>query len=297
MAEKQAIEGKRGTHFQIDPFSVKVPGIDYESGPEDPYYNPRIKGMYTANGEVVYNEGMLDSIMRLGVLEPILTGKKDNGDVVVVAGCSRILHAREACRRLQAAGHPPLLVPALSPLRGFTDAEMGEVMIAENELRQENSPLVKAELAALQLRRRGGDIKEAAKAFGMGEQTFRQLLSLREAAPEVKAAVVSGEISTSAGVELARLPRDKQPKALQKTKETGGTTEAARDARQEITGTQGRPSMATLRKLHKEMLNSPNDTMAGEEYDAGFVHALGWILGEISSENVVGLAKVLKDLK
>jgi hypothetical protein len=137
MAGGQAIEGKRGVLFQIDPKDVDLAGIDYQSGPEDAAYNPRNKDPV--------DEAMIESIMRLGVLEPIGVIKVPHRQKpVVLFGNQRIRAAREANQRLKAAGKDPVTVSCLSPLRGFDQAELSEAAVAENEIRRESSPLVKS---------------------------------------------------------------------------------------------------------------------------------------------------------
>src|SRR3954471_14130892 len=101
MAGGQAIEGaKRSVLFTVDPDTdLQVPGIDFECGPEDPLYNPR-------NQDPV-DEMLVESIMRNGVLEPIGTVKRERG-IVVHFGNQRTRAAREANKRLRAAGKEPI---------------------------------------------------------------------------------------------------------------------------------------------------------------------------------------------
>jgi ParB family chromosome partitioning protein len=286
MAGGQAIEGaKRGVLFQVAPEDVVLAGIDYETGPEDVAYNPR--------NTMPVDEGLVESIMRLGVLQPIgvIKGRNGSSQPVVLFGNQRVRAAREANVRLKAAGKPLVLVPCQSPLRGFEESELSEAAIAENEHRRETTALAKSELAGLHLKRCGGNFKEAAKAFGVSDNHFRQLIKLKEATPTVKRAIEAGKIGTSAAMEIATLPPDEQADRLEEVIEAGGTVEEAKRVRQKAQGTSktSRPGLALLRKIWAA---SQKGEVHRDLPDA-FEQAIGWILGELMAEDVDGLSETI----
>jgi ParB-like chromosome segregation protein Spo0J len=293
MAGGQAIEGaKRGVLFHVDPLDVCLPGIDYKCGQEDPSYNPR-------NFDPV-DLGLVDSIMRLGVLQPIGVIKRDHfGKPIVQYGNQRVRAAREANERLRAAGKPLILVPCQSPLRGFDDAELSEAAIAENEHRRESSPLAKCELAAQHLKRRGGDFKEAAKAFNMSESGFRSLIKLKEAAPSVKKAIEKGKIGTSAAIEIAGLPIEEQEARLEQVVAAGGTVAQAVKVVREAKGTSktARPGTALLKAIWKRRKSAAVIGKFDSNFGEGFLDCLGWVLGELQADDVDGLAEAIDALE
>jgi ParB family chromosome partitioning protein len=288
MAGGQAIEGKRGVLFQIDPKDVDLAGIDYQSGPEDAAYNPRNKDPV--------DEAMIESIMRLGVLEPIGVIKVPHRQKpVVLFGNQRIRAAREANQRLKAAGKDPVTVSCLSPLRGFDQAELSEAAVAENEIRRESSPLVKSEMAALHLKRCGGNFQQAAKAFGCSDQYLRQLIALKEAAPEIKKAITAGKIGSSAAIEIASLPAAEQPKRLEEVVKAGGTVAAAKATVNKAKGTTktARPGPALLKSIWAVRRKSEfTDKISGDAWDV-----LGWVLGELEAKDVDGLDDLIDALE
>lgn len=281
---KQAIEGaKRGVLFYVDPSDVDLQGIDYESGPEDPCYNPR-------NKEPV-NAGLVQSIMRLGVLEPIGVVKRGER-LSVLYGNQRVRAARAATEEHKAAGvKTQILIPCLTPMRGLDDAQLGEAAIAENEHRRESSALTKSELASVQLRRKGGDFKEAAQAFGLSVPKFRALISLKESAPEVKTALRAGRLSASAAIEVASLPKDKQAERLETIISAGGTAEIARNSVRHAKGRveKSRPTPTLLRELAARRKDFP-------ELSDSFWKAIAWTLGDLDARFVPGLLNALKAL-
>lgn len=285
---KQAIEGaKRGVLFYVDPLDVNLPGIDYESGPEDPAYNPR-------NQESL-DEGLVESIMRIGVLEPIGVIKRGEREKpVVLYGNQRVRAAREANKRLREAGRPLVSVPCLSPLRGLDDAELGEAAIAENEHRRESSALTKSELAGIQLRRKNGNFGEAAKAFGLGEPQFRALISLKEAAPELKQALQTKRISASAAIEVATLPKEQQSEKLEKIIAAGGTFEIARNIVRQVKGTADRskPAPSLVRGVITQCKAGHAPCLSAE-----FLAALEWVMGERQAKTIEGLSGLIKEMQ
>jgi ParB-like chromosome segregation protein Spo0J len=282
---KVAIEGaSRANLFYVDPDDFTLPGIDYECGPDDPHYNPRNK--------MPVSEELVISIMRLGVFTPVEVTKTENGELVPVFGNQRIRAAREASRRLKASGKPGVKVPTKSPLKGAENGEIVEIAIAENEIRQESPAMVKAEMAAQILRHQGGNMAEAAKAFGLTLPNFKALLSLRESSAELKSAVTKGRVSASAAIEIAKLPRAEQPVRLEQIIAAGGTADIARTAVRQAKGRadRSRPTPALLRNLTKKRAELPLKCAAND----AFWMAVGWVLGDLDARVVPGLSDAIK---
>ncbi len=177
------------------------------------------------------------SMMKLGVLTPITirkNGERDGKPVIeVVDGRQRVKNAIEANKRLAALGQPLIRIPARRT-RG-DEHFLTDVMIAANELRQDDDVISKARKVRLYIAR-GRSEEEAATAWGVSKKTIQTWRALDEAVPVVQSAVKSGEISAAVAANLGRLPHAAQLPALEKLRTEGVTkgkkgVEAAERAR------------------------------------------------------------------
>jgi len=179
-----------------------------------PLYDPRV--------HLPLDEAMVLSIMAGGIYEPIVVRK--NGEhkgkpiVEVVDGKQRVKHAREANRRLKAAGKEAVLVPAVR--RRGEDADLFGVMVSANDIRRDDGPLVRARKCARYMAF-GRTEQQASVTFGVTVTTIRSWLELLECSKEVQGAVEKGEMPASVAVKLAKLPREEQPAVLEKLKAEG----------------------------------------------------------------------------
>lgn len=126
--------------------------------------------LYDERHALPVDDATVRNMMAFGVLEPIIiTLDTESGDVLVVDGRQRVKNAAEANRRLHAEGRPLLLVPATTR-KGDSAAVLFGVMVATNELRQADPPLVRA--AKMQrLKNLGQDDDAVALAFGVNKLT------------------------------------------------------------------------------------------------------------------------------
>jgi ParB family chromosome partitioning protein len=137
----------------------------------------------------------------------------------VVAGRQRTKAAREANKRLVDEGKEPLRVRTI--IERGEESDMFGVMILENELRQDNTPLAKAKLAQ-RLLDMGKSEDWVAMTFGVHKQTLRNYLSLLDLCSPVKNAVERGELSASAAAKLSKLHHDEQKQRLETMRSQGG---------------------------------------------------------------------------
>ena len=212
---KQAIEGAaRGSLLMVDPFVLFLVGADRRpdgrfDGPEHPLFDERALEPP--------DEALVASIMAVGVLEPIIF--RNNGDrPEIVFGRRRTVAAREASKRLQAAGHSSLLIGAIH--RRGSDAVTIESSVAENEIRRGDTPLLRARKAQRMIAR-GMDEGTIARAFGCSMQSLQESIRLLDLSDDVLAQVESGGVSASAALPLAVLPREDQGPALALATEGG----------------------------------------------------------------------------
>lgn len=194
-----------GRLYRFDPNDLIVIGLDTKDGPEHELWDERIK--------LPLEEPMVVNIMSLGVKETVTVRQGEKG-YEVVNGRRRVLHAREANKRLKSQGEPLVKVPATVEVGD--DVHMEKLTISLNEIRRDDDTLVKAEKCMRLLHRNGGDYKDAARVFGVSVAAIKNWSKLAELAPKVKRAVAAGEISASAAAELHGVSKDSQVAKLDK---------------------------------------------------------------------------------
>lgn len=158
------------------------------------------------------DEALVRSVMALGVREPVIVRKNQAGQPEVVDGRQRVRAAREANKRLDAAGVARRFVPVLAA-RG-EEGEMFELMVALNHHVPE-SPLSRAQ--KLRQYVDWGHTKEQAKvAFCLPTiSAVDQLLALLETPKRVQQAVVGGRMSVTAASKLVGMPGDKVDEVME----------------------------------------------------------------------------------
>jgi len=177
-----------------------------------------------------------------GVIEPVVVSKDPvTGLPCVVDGRGRVRRARRANLLRAKRGEPRISVQCVT--QRATGTNLMGIMIAANEVREDDGPLVKLEKAK-RFMERGVSEADAAVTFGLDLEYFRQLLAYDDTAtPDVKAAVSAGEMSATAGIALVQTAKssEAQNKALAHVREkakTGGKTTVrdATDAAKRATG-------------------------------------------------------------
>jgi|SRR5579871_1156896 len=168
--------------------------------------------LYDERADLPVDEALVASVMAQGVLEPILIRKNpETGKPEVVNGRRRTLATREANRRLTKRGEPTLQVPARI-FKSSEDAAFG-AMIATNEIRRNDSPVVRAE----KMRRaveRGMTEPQIAVFFGVTPATVKNLLGTLEASAPVRKALAAGTINASDAYKLSKLEPTEQKTKL-----------------------------------------------------------------------------------
>lgn len=197
----------RGNLWQFDPKDLVVIGIDTKDGPEHELWDERIK--------LPLDEGMIVNFMAIGVKSTVTIRKNPaTGKAEVADGRRRVLHGREANKRLKKLGEPLIKIPCA--LETGDESHMATVAIALNEIRVDDGTMVKAAKAIRLLNRNGDDHKAVAIAFGVSTQTIKNWIKLVELAAPVRKAVERGQISASAATALHAMEKDEQVEALEK---------------------------------------------------------------------------------
>lgn len=238
---RQSFSAKRGNLWQFDPDHLVIVGLDTEDGPEHELYDKRI--------HLPLDESMVLNLMAIGVKQSV-TIRKSGDTAQVVDGRRRVIHAREANKRLKKAGDPTIVVPAV--LERGSDGYFEEVSISLNEVRLDDEIMVKAEKAVKLLQRNCQDVNRTALIFGVSGTTIKNWIKLVELAPKVKKAVVNGEISASAASQLHGLEKEEQVAELDKLTETAkqsGKKKATTKSAKKSAGKVTTPGKKVLMKL------------------------------------------------
>jgi ParB/RepB/Spo0J family partition protein len=157
------------------------------------------------NPRTHFNEKQLaeltESIIRFGVLQPVLVRPNGSGSYELVAG-----H-----RRLRAARNAPLEeIPAI--VQDLSDKEVLEVQIVENMQRADLHPLEEAAGYHRLIGEHGYDADSLALKIGKSRSYVYGRIKLGELAEPVKKALWDSEISHSVALLIARIPDAKLQK-------------------------------------------------------------------------------------
>ena len=168
--------------------------------PKHPLYDERVN--------LPLSQALIANILHIGrVIEPVVVRKNpETGDVEVVAGRQRVRAVREINK------HPshkkdPMRVPAV--VDRSKEDQLLDIIVSENEIRENDSPLVRAEKMR-RLLGRGKTEGELSTLFGVSTQLVKNTLALLDATSAVKKAVDSGRISVNSAYKLAKMPAEEQ---------------------------------------------------------------------------------------
>lgn len=190
---------KRGNLWSFRPEDLVIIGVDTKDGPEHELYDER--------AFLPLDEPMVLSIMDMGVGEAITIRKNPStGKAEVVNGRRRVLHSREANKRLKKAGDPLVMVPA--KLMTGSEEIMEGAKISLNELRYEDPTMIKIAKCERLLARNGGDYDAAAVAFGVTKAAIKGWMKVAELPAKVKRAVDRGKLTANAAAQLHGMEKE-----------------------------------------------------------------------------------------
>ncbi|MBC8730012.1 ParB/RepB/Spo0J family partition protein [Paraburkholderia sp. UCT2] len=218
------------------------------------------------------DENMVRNIMYQGVLQAIEVNKNpETGAVEVVMGRQRVKNCREANRRLRDRGEEPKLVPAIVRKVAARDRALvlSAATASENAIRQQESPITRAEKMARQLSL-GRSEADIGILFGVGPQTVRASLELLECCAAVQDAVEAGKVNVTHAKQLTKLTPDEQRAKVAELIAAGdGVNGHERSRKQRAVMGDGKPRMKTRAKIEKELESATGERGA----------ALRWVLG------------------
>lgn len=297
-------EAQRASIFKMRPEDVVIIGLDTD--------HDSTHALYDERAFLPLKEETILSMQALGVLQvakatvleiATKTDKTVKRRVVMTDGRRRVLHAREANKRLRKMGEPEISIriEAESGKR-VSDEHLSMSMIAMNELREEDLVLVKAAKAERMIQR-GIDRTKVAMAFGVVPQTIDAWLRIRSASAPVRKALGEGLINATTAATLADLPKDEQGPALEAALSEGGGKVTAMAARAVV-----RASKQKKAGGDGEVRQKPNGRLLTKiveyakvneqtELPEGFLLGLQYAKGTIGPRSVKGLSALLRDLE
>ena len=263
---KQAFENRGSSTFKVVPEDLILV--------TDPAHE-----LFDERALLPFDEGLVKSIMTIGIREPVLVRKIPGGEAEVVDGRRRVTAAIEANKRLTAAGEPPITVPVLT--QGDDASVLQSVMVATNAIRKDDSPMQKARKAQAMLAR-GVAKANVAIAFGVDEQTVARWIRVMDGAcPAVLKAVESERIGMAAAEVIAReAGAEAQQKLLEAAIAEGGSARAAKEhkaGKKGVAARRQKPAASVVRKITK---------WSEECNDVGLEvkMLLGWITGSVTTQ-------------
>ena len=244
------------------------------------YFDPDCLHLVTDKAHVLYdervhsqpNERMVRSIMHKGVTTAIIIAKDpETGRTCVVDGRQRVINAREANRRLIERGEEPIQVPGVVRKFGGSGADLADVMVLTNELREQDTPLNRAKKMQ-RLSELGRDEEAIGLVFGCTVQTVRSTLALLDCTAAVRDAVEAGKVKLSDAVKLGRLgPEEQRAKVADLVQAGEGAKPHERSRKQREVMGDAVPKM----RGRKEVTARRDDFSVGSAERA----LLDWVLG------------------
>lgn len=278
MAKKRVVDGKRFDGYYMDPDEIKIVGLDDDTPACDELahlYDPRI--------EMPVDETMIDSIMVFGVTEPVIvtTKKPDFDFAILVDGRSRVRAARIVKERTGKEIRVPVVI------RRGDDADLFGVMVTSNEIRRDDTPIVKASKVQRYIHSMHRSPQEAAVTFGVSEAAIFNWLKLLELAKPVQKLVEEGKLSADAASKFHGLPaREQTEKALKLLNEAKlGKKATGKRAQAVASGKPTAPGKRVVQKILTVRSRDEEKVQPKPEHN-NFFSALRYMMGELSAEEI-----------
>ena len=272
----------RSSIFNFDPDDLVIIGLDTDDGPEHPLYDESVKEPLP--------ESFVLNVAELGVLETV--GIRKNGDVAeVVYGRKRVRAGREANKRRRAKGLEPIRIPC--QVKRGEDADMLGMVVSENEIRKQKSPMQRARFMQRMLDM-GHTEESIAVHFGMTAQTVRNTVQLLDLDRSVQKMVDGGRLSATAATKLSGLKREEQKTEAAKLLESGQKPTVAAAARAANTKKNGANGASLVAPSKRELRRVLTASDANEvELHPEFVRGLRFALGDLSATSIKGMTAAM----
>ena len=219
MAVKWEVDSKRVDIFSFDLADIKI------------------KAELNGRHDVPDVEGLIESILVHGQLQPVLV-RSENNVPVLVAGFSRWTAISEINKR-------KLTLERMKINASYVRCNEVDGYLHnwhENRARNTTTPMDDAHHFA-QLERWGMDANKIAERLKLKPAFVKERLKLIEAEPEVQAAVQAGKVKVTAAVKIAKLSAEQQREAVK------GNGKLSPAAVAKVTGTVVKPGLRSVRDL------------------------------------------------
>lgn len=251
--EAYGAEGKSNV-LMFDPGNL-VLVVDETS----PLYDPRV--------HLPVDENLARNIDYQGILQPISVSKNpETGKTEVAVGRQRVKAARLVNEWRRARGVIPVQVPAVVYQGKRQDAL--DAIISENEARQGDTPLGRAEKMRRQMALGRGE-DQIAVIFGCSVATVRSTLGLLESPKAVQQAVETGKINLTQAKTLAKLPPVIQREKVKELVAAGEGVKPHERARRQAQVMGAGPRIKSRKEIMKRL----------EDAHGHYRDALAWVLG------------------
>lgn len=280
---KGALEGSSMKAYQVDPDTLVIVGVDTDDDESHPLYDERIK--------LPIDQSLVENIMALGVLEPVLVVKdKESGDAIVIDGRRRVLHTREANKKLLAEGKEAIQVPAI--LKTATEDKILGMSISANEQRLQDTPMTKARKVA-RMNERGVSDEDCALYFGVSRVAIAQWKKLLLLSKKVQKLVDDGKVSATAAAKLADLEKGEQEEALEELMAEGGKVSGRKTNAKKKKGKGDKDATpAPSKRIQKKLIDQWQSFES--EISEDFIAGVRWAAGDLSSRSIKGLQALLE---
>lgn len=213
---KTAVDAPRGTFFWLDPHDprLKLVGVDVRTGqtkpdgPEHYLYDTRAFRTILPERVSNYRHYGVKTAIHIVI---------DGDDYLVEDGRGRLIGARLVADIQRAAGEEIIRIPAV--VAKGDEVHLFGLSRALN-VHDADDTLTNAKNAQRMLDM-GSALATVAVTFGVSDQTIRNWTAMLSLSPEVMAEVVNGELSGTAAIQLASLPKAEQSKVLTEAKASG----------------------------------------------------------------------------
>lgn len=252
----------------VDPEHIVLVGLDTADRDAHPLYEKRV--------HLPVDENLKANIAADGIQQEVTVQKitVDGGGFVLAAvtGRQRVKAARAANVELRSRGMAPIMVPI--KIASGEAPKLAGIMVTENELRTQNSPLDRARLMK-KLIDLGTSKAELMQRFGATDVTLANWTKMLELHPDVHKMVDAGLISANAALGVATVAYEKQAEKLQAILDKGnGKASGTKVRGQTGTGPQYHPVKPKV--LQAIVLNpAAKASLLPAVYDALYFAATG----------------------
>lgn len=280
----QFLAGKRVTLIEVLPDHprLKIIGVD----------TPHKEGehvLWDRRNHLPLRESTIASYMRAGVVFAVLARKdEESGDLFIVDGRRRMLHAREANRRLKEQGSKlRILVKVQLDKRDLGMAAFLKSTL--NEVREQNDPIARARDAVGDVERFG--VEAVAEMYGVTTKQIKNWSRLLELCQEVQTALATNEITQKFALSLIGTPVAEQRtkiermKAILAGKKKGSKRGAANKPREMSRIQMVKRSLAMMATAEKFRIGKDDGAVDVTLTDRERL-LLQWVVGELDDDAV-----------